>query len=115
MKPNNDPRYELLISLLKKARKDLGMNQEELSSRLQKYKVFVTRYESGDRKLDLFEVMAICQVLSVNIHELIKRFDKDMPALLEHDERYLDGFCNGFLLAKGYEVSKESVDGCSKE
>lgn len=99
-------KHELLIRLLREARKKQAINQEELSARLGKHRVFVTKYESGDRQLNLFELMAICRELSLDIHAVIRGMESDMPTSLEQDELYLHGFCKGFLLAKGYEVSK---------
>lgn len=96
--------YEALIRLLREARKERSIKQEDLSARLGKHRVFVTKYESGDRRLDVFELFAICHELSVDVHTLIDAVKGETPPEIRQHEEYVHGFCKGFLTAKGYEI-----------
>ena len=52
----HDPRYELLIEALIKLRKDLGITQEALASRLNEHQSYVAKVEGRDRRLDIIEL-----------------------------------------------------------
>ena len=68
-----DSRYEQLQKALIEARQSAGLTQAEVSSRLNKPQSFVSKYESGERKLNLIELMDLCKVLSVDIGVIIER------------------------------------------
>lgn len=98
------PSRDALIRLLRKIRKERNITQEELSERLGKHRTFVTKYESGDRRLDVFELQAICTELSLDIHVVVDAvIGKTPPGTCRHEE-YLHGFAKGFLIGKGYKV-----------
>lgn len=96
--------HDALVLLLKEVRKERKINQEELSTRLGKHRVYVTKYESGDRRLDLFELMEICRELSLDIHAVINAIEANTPKLQLEQEAYLHGLAKGFLVAKGYKL-----------
>ncbi len=77
MKPNNySRRYEHLRTLLLALRKEAGLRQIELAARLGCPQSFVSKYESGQRRLDLIELDAICEALGIPLDEFIERFRK---------------------------------------
>lgn len=77
MKPNNySRRYEYLRTLLLALRKEAGLRQIELAARLGCPQSFVSKYESGQRRLDLIELDAICEALGISLDEFIERFKK---------------------------------------
>lgn len=94
------------MRLLREERRTRGLTQEDLSARLGKHRVFVTKYESGDRMLDVLEFMHVCRELSLDVSAVLHALGDDTPADLASREDYLTGFCKGFLLAKGFEVSE---------
>lgn len=103
--PHSDrQRYAALIRLLRETRRDQSVTQEDLSARLGKHRVFVTKYESGERSLSLFEVIDICRALSLDVCAVIRALTDEAPPLAHSDESYLLGFCKGFLAAKGFEA-----------
>ena len=102
--PNIYPSQDVLIRLLREVRKERQIKQEELSERLGKHRTFVTKYESGDRRLDVFELLAICSELSLDVHAVVDAIvGKTPPGTYQHEE-YLHGFAKGFLIGKGYKV-----------
>lgn len=58
--------------LLRHARKKAGLTQEELNQRLGKYKSFVSKYESGERRLDVMEFIDIAEALDLDAASVLK-------------------------------------------
>ncbi|WP_300162387.1 helix-turn-helix transcriptional regulator [Solidesulfovibrio sp.] len=74
---NYSRRYESLRALLFALRKEAGLRQAELAARLGCPQSFVSKYESGQRRLDLIEVEAICEALGTTLAELVERFSRE--------------------------------------
>lgn len=55
--------HKAVGALLAKARKDAGVTQDELAARLGKPQSFVSSYESGQRRVDVLELVAIAGAL----------------------------------------------------
>ncbi len=62
-----------LCALLKAARKKAKLTQTELAKRLGTYKSYVSRYERGDRRLDVVEFLAVIEALGLRPAELLKK------------------------------------------
>jgi transcriptional regulator with XRE-family HTH domain len=62
----HDSRYRWVIERLVEARKRLGLPQEAVAQRLGKPQQYVSRYETGERRLDIFEYLDAARVLSVD-------------------------------------------------
>jgi ribosome-binding protein aMBF1 (putative translation factor) len=65
-----------LISLLRDMRLEAGLTQTALAARVEKDQAYVSRYESGQRRLDVLEVREICQAIGVTLEEFVKRLEK---------------------------------------
>ncbi|HCR12458.1 MAG TPA: hypothetical protein DIU49_03875 [Desulfovibrio sp.] len=75
VKPYNyERRAERLRALLVELRKNAGLRQTELAARLGCPQSFVSKYESGQRRLDLIELEAICKALGVTLAEFVAWF-----------------------------------------
>jgi Predicted transcription factor, homolog of eukaryotic MBF1 len=61
----HDPRYRDLIDRLVAARKSKGLSQETLAKQLGRHQQFVSRYETGERRLDAVEFVDIARELGV--------------------------------------------------
>lgn len=68
-----------LCVLLRQIRIAAHLRQRELSARLRKPQSFVSRYESGQRRLDLLELRLICQAVGVSLAEFVERFERSLP------------------------------------
>jgi len=64
-----------LQELLQELRAEANLTQVSLAHRLGKPQSFVSKYESGERRLDLVELRNVCQCLGTNLVELVKRFE----------------------------------------
>lgn len=60
-----------LCSVLKSARHGAGLKQIDVACRLSVTQSYVSKYEAGDRRLDLFELLAVCAVLGVEIQDVL--------------------------------------------
>ena len=63
------------LSLVRQIRLDAGLRQVDLARKLGEPQSFVSRYESGERRLDVLELRQICAVLGVSLADFIKRLE----------------------------------------
>jgi transcriptional regulator with XRE-family HTH domain len=68
----------ILSVQLKELRENMGLTQVELAARLKVTQSFVSKYESGERRLDFIEVYEICGVLHTSIEKFSRVFEDRM-------------------------------------
>ncbi len=68
--------YRLFLRRLRDARRIAGMTQVELASRLGEPQSFISKYERGERRLDLLEVRAICDAMGVSFVDFVSDLDQ---------------------------------------
>ena len=56
-------RHKALIAFLIERRKAAGLTQTELADRLGEYQSFIARLESGQRRVDVVEFLALAEAL----------------------------------------------------
>jgi transcriptional regulator with XRE-family HTH domain len=56
------------------ARKSAGFTQVGLADRLGRLQSFVSKYERGERKLDVIEFCEVCRALSIDPVAFLRRF-----------------------------------------
>jgi transcriptional regulator with XRE-family HTH domain len=66
---------DCLVGLLRELRIEAGLTQIDLAARIEKHQVDVSRYESGQRKLDVLEVREICQAIGITLEEFVKKLE----------------------------------------
>jgi transcriptional regulator with XRE-family HTH domain len=59
-------KYELFQKALFDARVASNLTQYEIASTLNKPQSFVSKYESGERRLDVIEFMEVCKAIRVD-------------------------------------------------
>ena len=69
---------EKLAALLRSVRVEAGLTQSEVAERLDLPQSFVSKYESGERRLDLVELRQICKALKISLGDFIRRFEKEI-------------------------------------
>lgn len=67
---------ESLRNLLKKLRKEAGLRQVDLAQRLGKPQSYVSKYESGEKTLDILEAKEVCEVLGVRLSDFAKELER---------------------------------------
>lgn len=54
---------------------DAGLKQDDLAKKLKQSQSFVSKYEAGERRLDLLEVQQICRAVGLSLGEFVRRFE----------------------------------------
>jgi len=67
-----------LLVLLRRIRVDAGLTQSELASRLARDQTFVSKYESGERRLDVLELREVCRAIGTDFVTFMRKLDKDL-------------------------------------
>ena len=65
-------RYQRLLAMLIGARKEAGLTQTELAVKLGRPQSFVSKYESAERRLDVIELLQICEAIGIPIATLFE-------------------------------------------
>ena len=68
----------MLRGLLRKIRTEAGLTQAELAARLGVPQSVVSKYESGERRLDVLELRQVCHALKVPFGDFARRLDKEI-------------------------------------
>jgi transcriptional regulator with XRE-family HTH domain len=66
-------RQKQLVGLLIEERKRRGIRQQDLARRLHQHQSFVSRLESGARRIDVFEFLNLAQAIGFNPNNALKR------------------------------------------
>lgn len=66
MKSTHSQQYESFREALKQARIDQGLTQKAVAARLNVPQSFVSKYENGERRLDVVEFIAVAKALGVD-------------------------------------------------
>jgi DNA-binding transcriptional regulator YiaG len=66
-------RYKLLLSILVSIREDKGLSQRALSEKLKRTPTYVSKYERGERRLDVIEFLNIVKILEADPYEIIRK------------------------------------------
>jgi len=64
-------RYKRLLGCLIEARKESGLTQATLAAKLRRPQSFVSKYERGERRLDVIEFMEVAETLNVEPGEIL--------------------------------------------
>lgn len=72
-----------LQELLRQIRVEAGLRQVDLAERLGEPQSFVSKYETGERRLDILEIRAICGIVGISLEEFARRL---VEALLAKGE-----------------------------
>jgi transcriptional regulator with XRE-family HTH domain len=68
-----EKQYERFRVLITEARKSAGLTQVELAARLKQHQSYVSKYESGVRRLDVVEYIQVAKAVGFDPAELIRR------------------------------------------
>ncbi len=55
------------------ARKKAGLTQTELAKKLKKPQSFVSKYENGERRLDIIEFIAVCKAIGADARKILAK------------------------------------------
>jgi len=66
---------EVLCRMLRRLRRAADLTQEQLAARLERPRSFVSRYESGEKALELVEVRHILRALGAAFVDFLREYD----------------------------------------
>lgn len=72
----NTLEHKVLLDQLYRLRLSSGMRQSDLAEKLNAPQSFISKIESGERRIDLMELREICLALGSNLEEFIGQFEK---------------------------------------
>jgi len=70
--------YEIFRLMLVQARENSGITQVEVAAKLKKPQSFVSKYERGERRLDVPEFIEIATILSIDVQEFISCYQANL-------------------------------------
>lgn len=71
-----DPEYKMLIDCLRESRYRYHFTQKELATCLGCSQAYISKYEQGQKRLDVIEIRRICLCLGISLSELINEFEE---------------------------------------
>jgi transcriptional regulator with XRE-family HTH domain len=63
-----------LAALLRQIRVEAKLTQNQLADRLGQTQSYISKYESGEQRLDLIELEAVCDAAGVPLKEFVRRY-----------------------------------------
>lgn len=67
---------EKLQKILRQIRIEAGLRQVDMAERLGQPQSFVSKYESGERRLDLIEIRQVCDAAGVSLTAFVRKFEE---------------------------------------
>jgi len=67
-----------LQNLLRQIRVEAGLRQVDLAERLAEPQSFVSKYEKGERRLDILEVREICLAMVLALEDFVRRLESSL-------------------------------------
>ena len=71
---------KILLEVLRELRKQRKLTQDQLAKSMGVKQAFVSKYETGERRLDFIDLIAICDVLGMSIVKFAERFEASRKA-----------------------------------
>ena len=68
----------VLLKHLKKMRAEAGLSGPEIQRRLNRPNSYVSKVESGEKRLDILELREYCQACGVSIVDFIRNLEKTL-------------------------------------
>jgi len=65
--------YQRLCGVLRELRRETGLTQVQVSERLGVPQSFVSKYESGERRLDVVELRHVGEAMGVTLRDILAR------------------------------------------
>jgi len=72
VKTIHSKRHKQLVELIIKERKAAGITQVQLAKKLKRSQTWVARLESGERRIDVIELINICDAIESDVQAMIR-------------------------------------------
>lgn len=81
-----DPEYKKLIALLRKARQDAGLSQDEVANRLGITASQLSKWERRERRVDLRELRLYCKAIGVPLCPFVQTWEDSLDEVNDATE-----------------------------
>lgn len=68
--------HQILLDLLKEVRVNAGLRQVDLAEKLGVPQSLISKYEVGERRIDLLELREICAALELSLSEFVQLLEE---------------------------------------
>jgi DNA-binding XRE family transcriptional regulator len=66
-------RYRRMLQALRQARKDAGLTQAQVAKHFDSHASFVSKIESGERRIDVVELADLCQLYGTRLSAFLRQ------------------------------------------
>jgi len=73
-------REEILLKILKEVRASTGLSQRGLMNVLERPQSYISKYERGDRRLDILELKELCDACGLKLADVAKQIEDEIDA-----------------------------------
>ena len=67
---------KILLQLLRQVREEAHLRQGDVAKTLGTTQAYVSKYELGERRLDLLDLSAVCDATKITLLDFVKRFQE---------------------------------------
>jgi transcriptional regulator with XRE-family HTH domain len=71
---------KILLEILRDLRKQQNLTQDQMAKSIGVKQAFVSKYETGERRLDFLDLVAVCDVLGISIVKFAEKFQASRKA-----------------------------------
>ncbi len=76
----SQPDQRKLQALLRQVRAEAGLTQWDLAKKLNRPQSFVSKFESGERRLDILELREVCRALDIPVVDFLSRLEAQLAS-----------------------------------
>lgn len=70
-----------LATLLRQVRLDAKITQLQLAEEIGQTQSYVSKYESGEQRLDLIELETVCKATGISLIDFVERYLESQPSI----------------------------------
>lgn len=70
--------YENILLILIEARKNASLTQQHVANKLERPQSFVSKYERGERRLDIIEFVAIARIIGLSASQIVADLESQL-------------------------------------
>lgn len=69
-------RQEVLVAAIAEQRRAKGLSQAQVAKALGRHQPFIANIESGERRVDLLELLALADIIELDVHALLDQLQQ---------------------------------------
>lgn len=72
------PEHQIVAQLIRAMRTEAGLKQADLAARLDTTQSEVSKYETGERRVEILELRDICDACGVRLKDFVERLEAQL-------------------------------------